>query len=515
MMLALQQRLLPNVDDEVLAGVAAAEAAAAGAVREAAAAAVAADAPDKMPAAAAVTLCTCPPDWAMCGRVCAANLRGASECVGDFVANALIYVVSKLWSDTIAIYCFGLMAPWFCGLGYDDIECTPPASSSSWALYTLVLLPLTGLCKHLAELRMERAEQVGGRKGARSGLWLPLVPSIMNYVVGWAAGNTALFKLAEVRAASGCEVEAAGGCTALNLGFSGGCTVAAALFITLLKPFVAEVEWGSGPLIDWVEDWVEDVLAMLSRGLTVVVMMLWYHAANDYLFLGVAAGSYGHISFISAGFLTFAGALLSVRLEELEKQIDAHLGPAGGVAIELSNLVQSVLAYVTGCACSDWVTFAFPSLSAPPASAGVIVANVALCAALVLLCVAWLVATGESGQLDTSMQTDREAMERFFLTNSMAFFVGWNLFVVSQNLIIPVGVAANDLLSDTGLSERRADLGERVVVLACVPLFSVTAFGGAFALIDVYKRRAGISKSTVVLDAPTDDTFKAPGMPGV
>ena len=132
-----------------------------------------------------------------------------------------------------------------------------------------------------------------------------------------------------------------------------------------------------------------------------------------------------------------------------------------------------------------------------------------------LLCVAWLVATGESGQLDTSMQTDREAMERFFLTNSMAFFVGWNLFVVSQNLIIPVGVAANDLLSDTGLSERRADLGERAVVLACVPLFSVTAFRGAFALIDVYKRRAGISKSTVVLDAPTDDTFKAPGMPGV
>ena len=73
-----------------------------------------------------------------------------------------------------------------CGLGYDDIECTPPASSSSWALYTLVLLPLTGLCKHLAELRMERAER---RKGARSGLWLPLVPSIMNYVVGWAAGE--------------------------------------------------------------------------------------------------------------------------------------------------------------------------------------------------------------------------------------------------------------------------------------------------------------------------------------
>eukprot|EP00965_Chrysotila_dentata_P091996 3036888-Pleurochrysis_carterae.AAC.1 len=269
------------------------------------------------------------------------RLVASSRAVGDLIANSLVFLLSRLASDGLSIYAFEL-APrnavtnpphefvyygghashqrirllsvcltarpflvWHliylaslphacCAQG--QFACRPPASSSHWILYLLGLVPVTGLCKHLTDSMVE----LSARRKEAPPPGLHLVPKILNYVVGWSAGSALVQVLHELQHHSGCAES--GNCTLINISFSLLCTLVAFVFIVLLKPYVDQIECGNNfrfgfstasggcsldSVVDWIEDLLEDVLAMLSRGLTVIAMTLWVKTFSELLYVGV------------------------------------------------------------------------------------------------------------------------------------------------------------------------------------------------------------------------------------
>jgi len=193
----------------------------------------------------------------------AASVKRAANDVGGLLVGSLIFVVSRVWSDALKGFILRFSSPWF----YDDIDLPAvqhPATSHQWLLLVLCLVPVGGLFKHLAEDYIERAQRAG-RKPVRG---VELVPTVMNYIVGWNAAYGALAFLVEQREA-GCRTT---GCVGLNVTHTLVWTGAAAVFIAFVKPYALEIEWGSGALIDWMEDYCEDFLALVIRALSIVVV---------------------------------------------------------------------------------------------------------------------------------------------------------------------------------------------------------------------------------------------------
>ena len=429
-----------------------------------------------------------PPSWTQVGK---ARLASSATDVGDYVVGYLIFVLSRGWSDAIAIYFFGLLPEWF------SEEKPIVNSSSNWAVYSLVLVPLTGLCKHLAEDHVEKAEARGVMpvRGAN------IVPNIMNYIVGWGFAGCAGQFLRELQASARCKDDG-GHCLALNLSFTLAWSGAAAVFLSVVKPYVKEIEWGSGKVIDWLEDYVEDVLAMLVRGFTVVTMSLWVTTADEFVFFAVPEGrATTTVTLLYAGTASFAGALLSSKLAQFELSLTPKRGvpptPRSAVLIEASNLVESALAWISGCAVVRLISRFFPILDASPSPAS-IGSVLGITVAFSLLCMLWLIVTQGPVKKD-----DRAAVERYFVTNAMGFFSGTLYWTTGRMIISYVFVAAKSILAD-----HVPDAG--IVLGLLMPVSSLLLLKASFALIDFYKRLAGISQDTVLLDAPTDPTLGDP-----
>ena len=75
---------------------------------------------------------------------------GFRQAVAGFVEGAAVFAISRMWSDLVASFVFGLHAIPFCG-GFLETSCTAEASASTQFLYALGCVPLASLVKHLAE----------------------------------------------------------------------------------------------------------------------------------------------------------------------------------------------------------------------------------------------------------------------------------------------------------------------------------------------------------------------------
>ena len=56
-----------------------------------------------------------------------------------------------------------------------------------------------------------------------------------------------------------------------------------ALVILIVQPLSQEIEFGEGKIVNWIEDYLEDTFAMLIRGFTVVVMVLWDYTFTEWV----------------------------------------------------------------------------------------------------------------------------------------------------------------------------------------------------------------------------------------
>jgi len=97
----------------------------------------------------------------------------------------------------------------------------------------------------------------------------------------------------------------------------------------------------------------------------------------------------------------------------------------------LSDMIQSTLSFVVGCAWSDIVTLLFITLGEPP-SPVVFMKNVGVCIGLTILVSLFIISTGQTSSLSDA--SSREATEAFLMINGAAFFVGWTWLVVIRDL---------------------------------------------------------------------------------
>ena len=113
------------------------------------------------------------------------------QAVANFIEGASVFAVSRLWSDLIAAFGFGLQPIPYCG-SFLEAPCTPTAPSGDLFLYALGCVPAAALAKHLAEYFLPERGLYGCLK--------KLVPTMSAYVVGWAVGGAFLQMLKELEA---------------------------------------------------------------------------------------------------------------------------------------------------------------------------------------------------------------------------------------------------------------------------------------------------------------------------
>jgi hypothetical protein len=498
------------------------------------------------PPAATFTGALASGDLSKVGAVWDAHLLNAGKVVSDFIANALIFVFSRMLSDGIAIYGFGLNSPWFCS--YGGQTCTASAEPLTWLIYALAWIPVGGLFKHLAE---DASESPSAPR------WFKQVPDVMNYVVGWACGNCAASYLSILQGEVGCNDEIfdvstntsyVEGCASLNAEVSLMATMAGTIFLMLLKPLVQQIEFGnnakdengnlvykdaSGSIkytkylkdtdgnvkgelkdsagniatktcgdtaIDWCEDFLEDVLAMVSRGLTVCIMVLWVTTYYSWEYQGIASDASDKVSLLFCLTAIFLGSSVSASLEELEKAMKSGVADPNDppitikVALEFSNMIQNILSFVAGCSAIDFIAYTLTTLGAEP-SWYALGCNLVIVFLIAVICIVWLVLTGESGSVEDDEATDRDEVEKFFITNAMAFCTGWFTFVVGRMMIVPLGIFAESYLETSGFVSGHSNVGERIVVLITVPIFTYVCLISGYSLIDHFQARIDAAKA--------------------
>ena len=367
-----------------------------------------------------------------------------------------------MWSDLVAAFVFGLYAIPFCG-GFVPTVCTDTAHSTTLFFYALGLVPLAALGKHLAE------------SGSLSDHAAKLVPPIMGYVVGWAVGNAIVQLLTEVKAT---HPELCGeeyGCTPLNLTFTVSITMLCALLVIGLQPYTQEIECGEGRCVDFMEDWLEDFWALVSRGASATTMSLWYMTSSEFATAGTEnATAFAQLNLLVCFALVcfFVGSMLSVALEHMEEELrekqKASSAPWRGSLIRFSDILQSILGYVAGSMISDVMFHVFGSLSQGP-TVGVLTANTALTAFWTVGMAAYLARTGEA-----TLTTDRSAVERYFVVLSASFLVGGMWLVVARDVVTDAGVLIYHFGTLWDLSVESAQLLS--VVIAC-PTLTVLCVG--------------------------------------
>ena len=83
---------------------------------------------------------------------------GFRQAVAGFVEGAAVFAISRMWSDLVASFVFGLHAIPFCG-GFLETSCTAEASASTQFLYALGCV-VQLLCKLLPHGQMHRSNSL-------------------------------------------------------------------------------------------------------------------------------------------------------------------------------------------------------------------------------------------------------------------------------------------------------------------------------------------------------------------
>ena len=117
--------------------------------------------------------------------------------------------------------------------------------------------------------------------------------------------------------------------------------------------------------------------------------------------------------------------------------------------LQLLSLLEATAGWVTGCAWTNAVTASFGTLQSPPTlEFTVTLSDAGLAVGLTLLAVVWLVVTTVATSGDGGGGVDggagtrgadgdderRRAVERHFITNALAFFVGWTWVILLRDV---------------------------------------------------------------------------------
>jgi hypothetical protein len=276
----------------------------------------------------------------------------------------------------------------------------------------------------------------------------------------------------------------------------------------VLMPFSKNVECGDSKLVNWLEDLLEDIWAMVIRGCMVTVMFLWVYTSNFLVYEHITApDALTHSSIFWAGFVMFFGAFVCVKLEELEvwaktkskKKNQGRIDYATEAFIEYSNLIQNAFAWVAGCAVIDAVTYILPAFYAGP-TASVILQNMFWTALLTVVCIFWLVSSGETGDIPEHEATDRSEVEKFFVTNAMGFLIGWLWLLIARDLFTPLGalleatIESVDASYGLQLDVFGSETGDYVAVFIFCPAFTWFVFWLQNMLTAAYAKGAHLSK---------------------
>ena len=412
------------------------------------------------------------------------------DAIATFFEDATVFVLSRLWFDTIFGYILGLHAVSYCG-HYLAMECVAESPSELQFKYAAVALVVTAFLKNLVEYTgltdpvvPAEIDEAGNVLKPRSGGYpgFHQVPMMLKYVVGWAFAFAIEAKLVEIKTATPSLCASDGtDCLTFDLQVAGAFTALSGLVLLFVKPLADEIEWldeeGTfrGKVVDFLEDLFEDFWAMVDRVLSVCAMVLWYDTSYRWMTYGNASsdGRLEKLVVLWALSSTYLGSYITICLEQLEKVVRtraddkarlakekaeqplttqrmsngdllvgvAHAKAAAAQAsraeamakcvISYSNLLQASLAWVAGCAWNDVVTTVFASLNADP-SPVVVVQNFGVSLLIACLAVAWFVGTGAPPTTD---ETDRSQVEHAFMQTAFAFFTGWVLLVSHRNLV--------------------------------------------------------------------------------
>ena len=417
----------------------------------------------------------CPPRLHEAGKLIVESMGSQLYTIATFYEDAAVFVLSRMWFDTIAGCAhppspLSQLALWsrpqscrhptstpsllsravprrrdpfraladflkvhpvaYCG-AFLATTCVQEASAQSQFFFALGMLFITSLLKHLAE-----------HYGLTSQPGFNQIPMMMKYVVGWAFAFAAEQHLSEIKLAQPelCYSEglADPDCLGLDLAWVMSISVLAGLVLLVVKPLTQQVECGDSDFINWLEDCVEDFWQMLARGLSVTVMVLWYDTSVRFLTYGESQYTDHRktkLHVLWAVSITYCGSVLSTGLEQLEIDLKSRSKKlAAGLrdlrvecVVTYSDLLQDSLAWVAGCAWVDVIVISFSSLCADP-SLLTLLLNAGVSTLVASLAVAWFVVTGQAASAGS-----REESERYFVTNSFSFFVGWVWLVTARN----------------------------------------------------------------------------------
>ena len=383
---------------------------------------------------------------------------------------------------------------------------------------------------------------------------------MLNYMTGWAFAFAAEQQLLELKQqyprlcwtfasghsqqTNGSWMAAEGGtdCSLVDVGYAVALTLLSALLLLFIMPFTRKIELGDGALVDWLEELLEDTWSMVARGLSVIVMVQWYdacvHIPNpkgatvDPACVHHAVGY--RLDVLWAFTSTYLGTLLSTYLERMENgllqwqqergapnaadqngkmpavrtagQCNANSGT--GLTSDVSNLsfekackqfsdlLQASVAWVVGCAWVDVVVATFPSLDAYP-SLQITAWNGLVAVAVLLLAVLWFALSGTT--YDLGISDDRDSMEKYILTSSLSFFVGWVWLVFVRNVfgaaqLLAEGAAKR--LNARHQLELHSSTADLAAVFVLCPLFTMCLFRGEEVMINRIEEQPSI-KATV------------------
>uniref|UniRef100_A0A7S3B775 Transmembrane protein n=1 Tax=Haptolina ericina TaxID=156174 RepID=A0A7S3B775_9EUKA len=240
-------------------------------------------------------------------------------------------------------------------------------------------------------------------------------------------------------------------CTYLNFGFSALVLLAATLLIIVLQPLTTSVECGDSELVNGIEDWIEDIFALLTKAASATVMVVANYSIHEWVMVGVGNNAVGmlvqHMKLFFAISATLGGALLSSVLERLElrarKQAKCtsnvdYLKSGNDVLLkaylQLSDLVQLLLGFLASRAWTSLSAVYFPTLNATP-SPSTVLSNLLVAVSMTLLAIVWLVSTGETTVITEDEKADRSEVEKQFIASTLYFICGWVWYKVAYGAI--------------------------------------------------------------------------------
>jgi len=149
--------------------------------------------------------------------------------------------------------------------------------------------------------------------------------------------------------------------------------------------------------------------------------------------------------------ITYVGSIVSAALEQWEGDLKKKGGRLFFVdcVCSYSDLLQDSLAFVAGCAWSDVVCAIFTSLNSVTPTPSVLLANTAISVLVAAIALVWFVVTGNNTSSPSASAASRSHVEKYYITNALAFFVGWVWFVADRNMGAQLALAMEGVITVT------------------------------------------------------------------